>query len=159
MHSTMQKVAHSWLLELEQSKHHLCSSTVRNCKEIELTPRVPAQHRCLSTRNVLTFLNTTTIAYQNHAAPEYFLPVCNSSCVHKRQDTPSTVQVQELDQVYWFKPGHPTKGKARAINRCDWAHIRIWHAPVTSQTGRTCCLSPTVLFWGMWRGSCRCRRR
>jgi len=38
-----------------------------------------------STRKRMTFVNTTAIAcYQNYEAPVDFLPVCNSSCVHKR---------------------------------------------------------------------------
>ena len=42
------------------------------------------------TRNVLTFVNTTTIAcHQNPEALANSLPVCNSSCIHKRQDITS----------------------------------------------------------------------
>jgi len=44
-----------------------------------------------STRNVLTFVNTTAIAYgQKPAAPVGFLPICSSSCVHKRQSKASS---------------------------------------------------------------------
>jgi len=39
-----------------------------------------------STRNFLTFANTTAIAYRkNLEAPGNFSPICNSSCVCKRQ--------------------------------------------------------------------------
>ena len=46
-----------------------------------------------STRNFLTFVNTTAIAY--HRNPEAlvdFLPIWNSGCVHKRQKITSTFQ-------------------------------------------------------------------
>jgi len=50
------------------------------------------QARC--TRNFLTFVNTTAIAYhQNHDALTDFLPICNSSRVYKRQKITSTVLV------------------------------------------------------------------
>jgi len=43
-----------------------------------------------SNRNVLPFVSTTTIEYQqNLEAPADFLPICNSGCVHKHQDTTS----------------------------------------------------------------------
>ena len=42
-------------------------------------------HLLCSTRNSLTLVNTTAIAYhQNLGVPTDFLPVGNSSCVHKR---------------------------------------------------------------------------
>ena len=45
-----------------------------------------------STRNFLTFVNTTAIAcHQNPEALVVFLPVCNSSRVYKRQKITSTV--------------------------------------------------------------------
>jgi len=48
-----------------------------------------------TTRNFLTFANTTAIAYrQNLAAPVNFSPLCNSSCVRKRQKITSTVYEQ-----------------------------------------------------------------
>ena len=44
-----------------------------------------------TTRKRTTFVNTTAIAYrQNHEAPADFLPVYNSSCVHKRHAFAST---------------------------------------------------------------------
>ena len=43
------------------------------------------------TRNCLTFVKTTAIAYgQNLEAPGNFLPVCNSSRFYKRQEITST---------------------------------------------------------------------
>jgi len=45
----------------------------------------------ISTRNFLTFVNTTAIAcHQNLEALVVFLPVCNSSRVYKRQKITST---------------------------------------------------------------------
>ena len=50
------------------------------------------QYRYYSTRNFLTFANTTDIAYRkNLEAPGNFSPICNSSCVCKRQKITSRV--------------------------------------------------------------------
>jgi len=46
------------------------------------------------TRNFLTFANTTAIAYRkNLEAPGNFSPICNSSCVCKRQKITSIVKL------------------------------------------------------------------
>ena len=61
-------------------------------------PAVRSSQLCCNTRNFLTLVNTTAIAY--HQNPEVlveFLPICNSSCAHKRQEITSTVEA--------FSPG------------------------------------------------------
>jgi len=55
----------------------------------ELTSRVALE----TTRNFLTFVNTTAIAYgQGISRSRRFLPICNSSRVYKRRKITSTVQ-------------------------------------------------------------------
>jgi len=57
-----------------------------------------------STRNFLTFVNTTAIAYgQKPAAPADFLPICNSSRVYKRQKITSTIQILPPSEHYHTK--------------------------------------------------------
>ena len=58
----------------------------------------------MATRNVLTFVNTTAIAYrQNHEAPADFLPIYNSTGVHKRHVFASTrVHTRNLGQSNRF---------------------------------------------------------
>jgi len=53
------------------------------------------------TRNFLTFANTTAIAYRkNLEAPDNFSPICNNSCVCKRQKITSIILVPLLLRHY-----------------------------------------------------------
>ena len=62
--------------------------------------------RSFNTRNFLTFVNTTAIAYhQNHETLTDCLPICNRSRVYKRQKITSTrvlVQISGVPQAQNF---------------------------------------------------------
>ena len=78
-----------------------------------------------NTCNFLTFVHTTAIAYhQNHEALIDFLPICNSSCVHKRQKITSMIHwicsaairgESSMPELIWsWRAGKGRKGQDRA---------------------------------------------
>ena len=99
------------------------TGTMRYPRRLEIPVEGCSTMCCASTRNFLTFVNTTAIAYgQKIAQSLKILVLCNSSRVYKRQEITSTVvssAILGLTSVYPCFLGTEMIGRLYRIHKLN----------------------------------------